>query len=357
MAAKKASEAKKIPAISIIVAMYNAERYIEAALQSLLIQTFGDYEIIVVDDCSTDRSASIVKSMLDQFDGRLSLIKTKRNSGTPGLPRNLALKSARGKYVTFFDSDDLLTKTALEEIYTIAEQTEAEVVHAEKYLEMPDGSNQARLQTFQQPPYVDKPALETDDLGDRVERFTQKKFLWWACNKLLRRDFLVKNKIVFPNMTSFEDLIVTFCCMIRAKNYVRVPNAFYVYRTRHDSLSHGGRHPLEVASNLIEAIKVMDRFMGEMKFFIDNPKYRYMAIDYFVQSRVNIISHGLYTRTPPYEVDEYLRRRIFNVNPNENIPLIAYLFSNANVCRLKIEQQQNEIERLKAELAKRNQLE
>ena len=342
---------KKTPAVSIIIAMYNAERYVEACLKSLYDQTFQDFEIIVVDDCSTDKSAAIVKNVMEHFDGRLTLLKTKRNSGTPGLPRNLAIKSARGKYITFFDSDDLLIKTALEEIVSIAEQTEAEVVHAEKYFEMLDGSDRAKLRTFQNPPYVDEPTPETDDIGDRVERFTQKNFLWWACNKLFRRDFWMKNKIAFPNMTSFEDLVVTFCCMIRAKNYIRIPNTFYIYRTRPDSLSHGGRHPFEVAVNLIEAIKVMDRFMGEMKFFIQNPKYRYMAIDYFVQSRVNIISHGLYTRQQPYEVDDYLRHRVFNVNPNENIPLMTYLFSNANVCRLKIEEQQNEIERLKKQLA------
>ena len=343
--------AKKIPAISIIIAMYNAERYIEPCLQSLLAQTFQDFEVIVVDDCSTDKSAALVKAFIERFDGRLTLIKTKRNSGTPGLPRNLALKSARGKYITFFDSDDLLTKTALEELYTVAEQTDAEVVHAEKYLEMIDGSNQITVRTFQMPPYVEQPTLETYDIGDRVERFTQRKFLWNIWSKLFRRDFLSKNKIVFPNMTSFEDLILTFCCMIRAKNYVRIPNAFYIYRTRPDSLSHGGRHPFEIATNLIEAIKVMDRFMGEMDFFRQNPKYRYMAIDYFVQSRVNIISHNLYTQTQPYEVDDYLRRRVFNINPNENIPLITYLFSNANVCRLQLEAQQKEIERLRQQLA------
>lgn len=350
MAKKNVAPSKKIPAISIIVAMYNAERYIQPCLDSLFNQTFQDFEVLVVDDCSTDNSAAIVKNNIERFDGRLSLLKTKRNSGTPGLPRNLALKSARGKYITFFDSDDLLTKTALEDLFTVAEQTDAEVVHAEKYLEMLDGSNQANLRTFQSPPYVDAPTLETDDLGDRVERFTQKKFLWWACNKLFRRDFLTKNKIIFPNMTSFEDLILTFCCVIRAKNYVRIPNAFYIYRTRPDSLSHGGRHPFEIATNLIEAIKVMDRFMGETDFFRQNPKYRYMAIDYFVQSRVNIISHNLYTRSQPYEVDEYLRRRVFNVDPIENIPLITYLFSNANVCRLRLEAQQTEIERLKKQL-------
>ena len=343
--------ANKNPAVSIVIAMYNAERYIESCLQSLLNQTFQDYEVIVINDCSNDNSATIVKNIADQFGGKLTLLKTKRNSGTPGLPRNIAIKSARGKYLYFLDSDDLLMKTALEELVAIAEQTNAEVLHAEKYYEMIDGSNKISLQTFQQPPYVDKPTPETDDLGDRVERFTQKKFLWNVWSKLIRRDFWNKNKLLFPNMTSFEDLIVTFCCMIRAKNYVRIPNAFYIYRLRPDSLSHGGRHPFEVAVNLIEAIKVMDRFMIEMQFFNQNPKYRYMAIDYFVQSRVNIISHGLYTRQQPYEVDDYLRHRVFNVNPNENIPLMAYLFSNANVCRLQLEAQQLEIDRLKQRLA------
>ena len=349
--------ANKNPAISIIIAMYNAQRYIEDCLKTLLYQTFQDFEVIIVDDCSTDRSAEIVKSFMNRFDGRLQLLKTKRNSGTPGLPRNLALKSARGKYITFFDSDDMLTKTALEELYNLAEEFDAEVVHPERYYEMPDGTNHITPRTFQMPPFVKAPALETEDLGDRVERFTQKKFLWWACNKLFRRDFLIKNNIKFPNMTSFEDLILLFCCLIRAKNYLRVPNVVYIYRTRNDSLSHGGRHPLEVANNLIEAVKVMDRFMGSMQFFIQNPKYRYMALDYFIQSRINIISHGLYTRTEPYEVDDILRRRIFNVRPAENIPLIAYLFSNANVRRLQVEAQQQEIDRLKALLAQSNKME
>ena len=349
--AKKFVESKKTPTVSVIIAMYNTERYIEPCLQSLLDQTFQDYEVIVIDDCSNDNSATIVKNMAAQFDGKLTLLKTKRNSGTPGLPRNQALKSARGKYLYFLDSDDLLKKTALEELVAIAEQTDAEVLHAEKYYELIDGSTQAKIQTFQLPPYVEEPTPETDELGDRVERFTQKKFLWNVWSKLIRRDFWNKNKITFPNMTSFEDLIVTFCCMIRAKNYVRIPNVFYIYRTRPDSLSHGGRHPFEVAVNLIEAIKVMDRFMGEMEFFRQHPKYRYMAIDYFTQSRINIISHGLYTRQQPYEVDDYLRHRIFNVNPNENIPLISYLFGNANVCRLQLEAQQNEIARLRNRIA------
>ena len=351
MAKKNSAPSKKIPAISIIISMYNAEKYIAPCLQSLLIQTFDDFEVIVVDDCSTDQSAFIVKSFFDRFDGRLTLIKTKRNSGTPGLPRNLALKSARGKYITFFDSDDIVIKTALEELFTIAEQTNAEVLHAEKYFELVDGANQMSVRTFQSPPFVEQPTLETDDMGDRVQRFTQRKFLWNVWSKIFRRDFLIKNKIVFPNMTSFEDLVVTFCCMIRAKNYIRIPNIFYVYRNRPDSLSHGGRHSFEITTNLIEAIKVMDHCMGETDFFRQNPKYRYMAIDYFVQSRINIISHSLYTQNQPYEVDDYLRYRIFNINPNENIPLMTYLFSNANVCRLQLEAQQREIERLKQQLA------
>ena len=79
------------PAVSVIIPMYNAEKYIGECLESLLLQTFQDFEVIVVDDCSTDNSFSIVESYIPKFDGRLKLTKTEKNSGGGGyVPRNIA---------------------------------------------------------------------------------------------------------------------------------------------------------------------------------------------------------------------------------------------------------------------------
>ncbi len=335
--------ANKNPAISIIIAMFNAQRYIEDCLKTLLYQTFQDFEVIIVDDCSTDRSAEIVKSFMNRFDGRLQLIKTKRNSGTPGLPRNLALKSARGKYITFFDSDDMLTKTALEELYNLAEEFDAEVVHPERYYEMPDGSNHITPRTFQMPPFVKEPTLETDDLGDRVERFTQKKFLWWACNKLFRRDFLLKNKIEFPRVEVFEDMCFFIQALVHAKIYVRVPNVVYIYRIRNDSISHDPPHPFDITRNMIDVFHTLDKFLSAQDFFACNRKYRFMLLDFFIRQRIKLVSNNIYALSDPAEIDEYLRRNIFNVKPAENVALTCHLFDLVNILNLEIERLQKEI--------------
>ena len=110
--------AKNFPEISVIIPLYNAEKYIGACLESLANQTFQDFEVIVADDCSTDKSAMVVKSFISTFGDRLRLVKLSKNSGVPSTPRNFALKKARGKYVYYLDSDDLLTPTAFEELGT-----------------------------------------------------------------------------------------------------------------------------------------------------------------------------------------------------------------------------------------------
>ena len=138
---------KKIPAVSIIVPMYNVEKFIAECLDSILAQTFKDYELLVVDDCSTDKSCSIVESYIPKFEGRLNLIKSEKNSGgCPGTPRNIAIDIAHGEYIMFVDSDDVITPTALEELYPIAKNFDADLLQCEKYFEVlgeviPKGEN------------------------------------------------------------------------------------------------------------------------------------------------------------------------------------------------------------------------
>lgn len=76
------------PAVSVIIPMYNAENFIAEGLESILAQTLQDFEVIVVDDCSTDNSRAVVESYLEKFDGRLKIFSTEKNSGNGALPRN-----------------------------------------------------------------------------------------------------------------------------------------------------------------------------------------------------------------------------------------------------------------------------
>ena len=128
----------ELPAISVIIPLYNAEKYIGDCLDSILAQTFQNFEVIIVDDCSTDSSVDVVKSYLPKFNGRLKLTRTKKNLGNPGMPRNKTLGLSRGEYISFLDADDAITKTALEELYTVAKKFDADVVACEKFYQIPD---------------------------------------------------------------------------------------------------------------------------------------------------------------------------------------------------------------------------
>ena len=129
----------QMPAVSVIVPLYNVEKYVGECLDSILAQTFTNFEVIVVDDCSTDDSVKVVESYMPKFGGRLSIsVLKKKSNGGGSIPRNRGLELSRGKYVFFLDSDDAITPTAFEELHKIAESFNADVVHCEKFYQVPD---------------------------------------------------------------------------------------------------------------------------------------------------------------------------------------------------------------------------
>ena len=85
--------------VSVIIPLYNAEKYIGVCLDSLLIQTLKDFELLIVDDCSTDSSPDIAESYLERFDGRLKIVTLPQNTGNASIPRNVELNLSCGKYV------------------------------------------------------------------------------------------------------------------------------------------------------------------------------------------------------------------------------------------------------------------
>ena len=330
---------EKNPAVSVIIPVYNAEKYIGDCLTSLANQTFADFEVIVVDDCSSDNSRAVVENFFATFGDRLKFAKLSANSGFPGIPRNVALEAARGDYVYFLDADDLLTANALEELFVVAEKFQADVVHAEKCLAFfdADGVEGAEAVSFQEGEFVTEPTLETFDIAARIDAFTQKKFLWWAWNKLFRRRFLRENKITFPAMRCFEDFVFVLKCIVAAKNYVRVPSVNYYYRVRDDSISHRSDGLAKFFDNVLAVVKSMDDFMAGEKFFADNPNYRYALTDFFVRERLGNFAEKTFLQSgyDAGEVFEFFRDEIFSRKPEDNVAFTAYLFVAMNILKLK----------------------
>lgn len=100
--------------VSIITPCYNAEKYIAATIESVINQTYKNWELLITDDCSTDASAKIIKRYQVQ-DSRIKYFSTEKNTGHPSVPRNIALSHAKGDYMALLDSDDLWLPNKLEE--------------------------------------------------------------------------------------------------------------------------------------------------------------------------------------------------------------------------------------------------
>jgi len=94
------------PTISIVIPAYNAQRYIAATLDSVLAQTFTDFDVLVVDDCSRDTTAEIVRGYTER-DPRIRLLTLPQNRGAPAGPRNIGVQQSRGEWIAFLDADDI----------------------------------------------------------------------------------------------------------------------------------------------------------------------------------------------------------------------------------------------------------
>ena len=281
------------PTISVIIPMYNAEKYLPACLESLTIQTFTNFEIIVVDDCSTDNSVAVAENFLSRFDGRLKVISLPKNTGSGAVPRNTGLKFSRGEYVFFMDSDDMLIDNALETLYNAAKNFRADVVHMNHGFicsENLDLENIILADWDKVVREIDTPTLETTDLAERMEKMFATAYGWAPWIKFLRRDFLIVNDIKFPEMRISEDVIWTMELVFRAERWLLFPERLYIYRKSDNSMTRSRRSPEEKIKfwldPLIKGVDFLDKLMGGLKFFAQNPNYRFEVTNFFVKMQL-----------------------------------------------------------------------
>ncbi len=348
-----AKNIQAVPAVTVIIPMYNAEKYIGECLQSLADQTSQDFDIIIVNDCSTDNSVDEAKKFADKFEGRLKIKTLSKNTGSSAIPKNTGIQMARGKYLTFLDSDDYIKNTAIEELLKVAEETDAEVIHCSHYFYFNDGEDNFIKDTFQRTDFVDEPTVEPYDIAERVKKFINYGFVWWGCNKLIRRDFLIKNKIQFPSSDVWEDMVFVFQCIVLAKNYVRVPNIFYYYRIRKDSLSHISKTPAYIIQTLLKIVTVLDKFMDKIEFFQQNPQYKFMMFDWHIQERMNIFANALYLRDKlsPFAVMLLFNREMADKFPKDVLSFASYFFAMNGYQKCLLQQTVQEKNQLQQKIA------
>lgn len=113
-----------IPLVTVVIPAYNSANYIGVTLESVLNQTFSDFEVLVVNDCSKDNTIDVVSKFLE-IDNRIRIIDLSQNTGAPAGPRNIGIQQARGKWIAFLDADDIWHKNKLQRQIEIINKTGA----------------------------------------------------------------------------------------------------------------------------------------------------------------------------------------------------------------------------------------
>lgn len=220
--------------ISIIMPLYNAEKYLEECLKSVQMQTFTDYELICVNDASTDATLEIVEKFR-QTDERIQIYSNTERSGA-AYSRNYGMKKAQGDYLTFLDGDDIFEGEMLECAYAAAEGHHTDVVMYER-MHVLSRDIYCKQQVFHGEMFRDRYCKSVFEVKDHMPH----EFLNWALgpwNKLYRRSFIQDNGIEFQNLSCANDIY--FSCMVlllSKKTILLNDNRVMVYLRDHDEPS------------------------------------------------------------------------------------------------------------------------
>ena len=227
------------PKVSVIVPIYNVEKYLDECMESLLNQTLKDIEIIMVDDESPDRCPQ----MCDEYARKDSRVKVihKKNGGL-GFARNSGLEVATGEYVIFIDSDDFVSHDMLEKLYTTAKAYQADEVRSGVVFYR-NGVETIRrdvdrLTVFQGEKEVRRFVL--DLCGPKPEDKRDCKYMMSVCLALHSRRVIEEHHVRFTSEreTLSEDLIFDLDLFPHMQCIVYMPDCFYRYRANPSSLTH-----------------------------------------------------------------------------------------------------------------------
>ena len=217
--------------ISVIIPVYNSEKYLPECLESVINQSLKDIEIICVDDGSADNSLDILNEYAAK-DSRIKIISQAHAVRGAGSARNRGIENAKGEYISFIDSDDYIEKDFLQKLYEAAEEYDADVACSGIIREGVgvNGVNGQKIQLkFEEVKVSDNP---DDNL--KVSKSLPYPYPW---NKVYKREFIVSYEIKYVEDTYYEDYIFTPLVITTAEKLISVPDVFYHYMEREGSVT------------------------------------------------------------------------------------------------------------------------
>lgn len=237
---------------SVILPVYNVEKYLEECVESILVQTFSDYEIILVDDGSTDTSPAICDEYAQKYD--FIRVIHKKNGG-PADTRNSGSEAARGEYIVYLDSDDfLLSNRFLEELSERAKDTPDLIFY--KYVKFFDDTKQYGKCGFSY-----QSAMEANTYSEKIKALVKADaFYGMAWVKAIRRTLLEKNNIQFEVGLSGEDMDWNYSVISCSESIMLLDEPMVAYRQRSGSITTTYKF-----KNLDDYVSILEKWSKKIK--------------------------------------------------------------------------------------------
>ena len=251
--------------VSILVPAYNVESYLDECLQSLLSQTLKEVEIVVVDDGSSDRTATIAEQYAAS-DSRIRIIRLPEHQGVSHA-RNACLAEAQGEYLSFVDSDDTISSTAMEELYHKAKTTDVDIALGSMLYCYPDG-RQVRVGDKSPVFRSDNEILSGQECFIRMQQTGC--YVPMVCSNLYRTAFIKAHPQLHFEGEFHEDEYFTPFALYEATRVTDFKKDFYHYRQRTESIMHSCKNIKQRAESLCFVSKELKTFSKEHCEKMDN---------------------------------------------------------------------------------------
>ncbi len=304
--------------ISIIVPIYNAEKYLNKCIDSIINQSKKELEIILINDGSTDNSETIIKKYNDK---RIKYFKNK-NQGI-GKTRNFGIEKATGKYIMFLDSDDFLELNACEKMFEKAEKDKLDIVICDYYRYFDNGKKEeVKLPNFKNSSLKDNPNIICEHLSP------------WA--KIYKTDLLKNNNIKFVENLKYEDAPFIIEALDCAKKIgkVNLPLNYYVIHEKSETTVRDER-----VFDIIKIIDIIRKYTKSKKYLkekIDKLTVRIIT-NYTIQQRmqedknigirfINEAFSYLKKEVPDYKNNKYYENRSFLKRTIEKNMLLTKIY-------------------------------
>lgn len=265
-----------MPKVSVVVPIYNVEKYIERCVRSLFEQTISDIEYIFVDDCTPDNSISILNNVLKDYPNRENQVKIVHHPQNKGLPmaRQTGIEKSTGDYIIQCDSDDWVDVNMYEDMYNEAIKSQADVVICG--YKVTNGVKSV--------PYVKCRSTDVNSFIKNCLLQKESASLW---SKLFKRE-LFRNNIVYPKCGMGEDIALCIQLIYYSKKLSFIPKAYYYYYSNQYSISKNQSEECVVSrfEQIYDNVTLLECFFKRVKI----KKEIRIAFDCFKHIQRNLLT-------------------------------------------------------------------